>query len=47
MKDKQSMLWRELKSKKNIKKKVEGYNLKFDIGIGIQNLIVIHIFTLR
>lgn len=33
--------------KKNIKKKVEGYNLKFDIRIGIQNLIVIHIFTLR
>ena len=36
-----------VKEQKNIKKKVEGYNLKFDIGIGIQNLIVIHIFTLR
>lgn len=45
MRNRQPMLSRGLESKKNkMKKKVGSLSLKFNMGIGIQNLIVTYIF---
>ena len=41
------MLWRDLKEQTNMIKRVVCYNLKFNMGIGIQNLQATHTFTLR